>query len=151
MTWVLVIWCVLILVWVVGGANSAQENCDATTQLEQDACDVGTGIGVAAVMLIGFVGFIFFSLIWLMTRPTGRDCPTCGELVKKGQTVCANCGHDFAAAGGPPTAAGDSTTVPVPAAPQAVPPGWFPDPVHQARLRYWDGTQWTDHVDGEAT
>ncbi len=35
--------------------------------------------------------------------------------------------------------------VPAPA-PTAVPAGWFPDPGGEHRLRYWDGTQWTQHV-----
>ncbi len=25
-------------------------------------------------------------------------------------------------------------------------PGWFPDPLRQHHLRYFDGDQWTDHV-----
>jgi len=30
------------------------------------------------------------------------------------------------------------------------PAGWHPDPQGQAALRYWDGSQWTDHVsDGQ--
>ena len=23
---------------------------------------------------------------------------------------------------------------------------WYPDPLGTARLRYWDGAEWTDHV-----
>ena len=30
--------------------------------------------------------------------------------------------------------------------PQAQPAGWHPDPQGQARLRYWDGSSWTDHT-----
>lgn len=26
------------------------------------------------------------------------------------------------------------------------PAGWYPDPQHTAQMRYWDGTQWTEHV-----
>jgi hypothetical protein len=26
------------------------------------------------------------------------------------------------------------------------PPGWHPDPGGEARLRWWDGTRWTDHT-----
>ena len=29
-----------------------------------------------------------------------------------------------------------------------VEPGWYPDPHRQAKLRWWDGTAWTEHVDG---
>jgi hypothetical protein len=28
------------------------------------------------------------------------------------------------------------------------PPGWYPDPWRRAVRRYWDGRQWTGHVDG---
>lgn len=26
------------------------------------------------------------------------------------------------------------------------PPGWHPDPMGEAEYRYWDGSQWTEHV-----
>ncbi len=29
-----------------------------------------------------------------------------------------------------------------------VAPGWYPDPHKGSRLRYWDGTTWTQHVNG---
>ena len=100
MTWVLILWCGLILAWAVAGGDSANQACraGAVNQLQRDACDAGTGIGVALVLFIGFVGFLFFALIWFMTRPKGRDCPACGELVKKGRTTCESCGFDLAAA-----------------------------------------------------
>lgn len=97
MTWVLVIWCALILLWAIGGA-AGNECANEPTQLEQDACEAGTGIGVALILLIGFFGFAFLSIIWFMTRPKGRDCPACGEFVKRGHTVCPACGHNFATA-----------------------------------------------------
>jgi lysylphosphatidylglycerol synthetase-like protein (DUF2156 family) len=106
MTWVLVIWCVLILVWAIaGGASAAHKTpaeCAHEVLLSVKACEearnAGTGLGVALILLIGFVGFVFFSLIWFMTRPKGRECPVCGEHVKRGRTTCEKCGHDFAAA-----------------------------------------------------
>ncbi|HEY7138119.1 MAG TPA: DUF2510 domain-containing protein [Acidimicrobiia bacterium] len=27
--------------------------------------------------------------------------------------------------------------------------GWYPDPVHHAALRFWDGHRWTSHVSGD--
>ena len=93
MTWVLIVWCAAILVWAVAGG--AQANC---TGAYASACQAGTGIGIAIILLIGFVGFVFFALIWFMTRSRGRDCPACGETAKRGVTVCKHCGHDFARA-----------------------------------------------------
>ena len=65
MTWVLIAWSTLILVWAIGGA--AGNKCAGQTY--RDACQAGTGIGVAVVLFVGFCGFVFFSLIWFMTRP----------------------------------------------------------------------------------
>jgi hypothetical protein len=33
-----------------------------------------------------------------------------------------------------------------PPPPDLPPANWYPDPYSQARLRYWDGQQWTEHV-----
>ncbi len=99
MTWVLIVWCLLILAWAIAGG--AGNDCGSkASQLNQEACEAGTGIGVALILFIGFVGFVFFSLIWFMTRPKGRECPACGETVKKGRTTCPKCDYDFAAAAG---------------------------------------------------
>jgi hypothetical protein len=154
MTWVLIVWCALILLWaIVGGASN---NCsEETTQLNQNACEAGTGIGVAIILLIGFFGFVFLWLIWFMTRPRGRICPVCGEIVKTGLTACPKCGHDFAAAAGQQAidtrqAAVAGATGGAPPPTRQVPPGWFPDPNREARERYWDGRQWTEHLRGGA-
>jgi putative copper export protein len=114
MTWAIIIWCVLILIWAIAGG--ASNDCgDKARELNQSACEAGTGIGVALILFLGFIGFVFLSLIWLMTRPKGRVCPACGTNVKGGITACPSCGHNFAAA-----AAG----IPQPArtAPQGAPP-----------------------------
>ena len=114
MTWVLIAWCALILVWAIAGGSSADQstaqNCIhqgvLSAQQCQNAADAGTGIGVALILLIGFFGFVFFGLIWLMSRPRGRTCPACGETVKRGRTECPNCSFDFAAAARGAAAAG---------------------------------------------
>lgn len=106
MTWALVIWSTIILVWAIGGA-AGNDCANEVTQLERDACEAGTGIGVLAVLGMGFFGFVFLSLIWFMTRPRGRPCPRCGEHVKKGVLECRSCGYDFQqiGAGAPPAPA----------------------------------------------
>jgi TM2 domain-containing membrane protein YozV len=107
MTWVVIVWCLLILGWAIGGAASndcgSQKGSDFLSASDaQDACAAGTGIGVAAIILLGFFGFVFLSLIWFMTRPKGRECPRCGENVKKGVMTCKACAFDFQTVGARP-------------------------------------------------
>ncbi|WP_261393052.1 DUF2510 domain-containing protein [Rhodococcus sp. BP22] len=37
-----------------------------------------------------------------------------------------------------------------PPPPHTPPPGWHPDPSEPGLLRYWDGTQWTEHTQSAA-
>jgi hypothetical protein len=105
MTWVLIIWSAIFAIWIIGGIVSADNAAECAREshayLSQSACedarDAGTGIGVALVFFLWFLGFVVLSLVWFMTRPRGRECPACGERVKKGRTECPSCGHDFAA------------------------------------------------------
>ena len=62
----------------------------------------------------------------------------------------------FGGAPGPaatqPTPAAEVAAQPAPAATQqaraatAIAPGWHPDPYGQARLRWWDGSEWSQHT-----
>jgi hypothetical protein len=73
MTWVVLICCAAILVWAIAGGGSAANDCsEEVDDLSQSACQAGAGIGIALILLIGFFGFVFLSLIWFMTRPKGR-------------------------------------------------------------------------------
>lgn len=108
MTWVLIVWSALILLWAIGGA--AGNDCGSeATQLGRESCEAGTGIGVALILLIGFFGFVFFSLIWFMSRPKGRECPVCGQHIKLGLTTCPSCRYDFAVAASAPAISDRST------------------------------------------
>ena len=83
MTWLILLWTVIVLGF---GAMTAGETGDA----------LAGGFAVTFAFAVWFVGFIIFSIVWFMTRPTRRYCPVCGNEVKKGKTVCKKCGHDFA-------------------------------------------------------
>lgn len=101
MTWVLILWCGAIIAWAISAGASTSHSCDHPGVLThaqcQNATDAGAGLGIAVILFIGFIGFVFFGLIWLMSRPRTRVCPACGEDVKKGRTACPKCSYDFAA------------------------------------------------------
>jgi hypothetical protein len=101
MTWALIIWSALMAIWIIGGASST--DCGQyADEASKSGCEAGTGIGVAALVFLWFLGFVVLGLVWFMTRPKDRRiCPACGFAAKKGQTACANCGYDFAAAAAP--------------------------------------------------
>lgn len=99
MSWVLILWNVIFLVWIIGAvADRPSEECPPGDSLCQDASDVGTGLGVSIILVLWFMGFVVLSLVWFMTRRKGRLCPACGVPARKGETSCRKCGHDFAAA-----------------------------------------------------
>ena len=76
MTYVLWAWCLAILVWAgsaLGSAGNQAHDCVKTAYLTAHDCttaaQAGGGIALLAILFIGFVGFLFFSLIWFMSRP----------------------------------------------------------------------------------
>jgi hypothetical protein len=102
MTWAILVFSGLMLVWMIAGASTEVCGDYAPGTLDRQSCeageDVGTGIGVAVIAFIWFAGFIVLSIIWFMTRPRHRQCPRCGGDVEKGRTACGKCSYDFAAA-----------------------------------------------------
>lgn len=98
MTWALWIWNAIFVIWIIAGiSNRASKNCAVGDQLCKNASDAGTGIGVALIILLWFMGFIVLSFVWFMTRPRSRLCPKCGRDVKRGTTICGECGYEFGA------------------------------------------------------
>ena len=100
-SWAIIIWTVLFAIWIVAGI--AGNDCGSqvgdgilSDQTAQDACAAGTGIGVALIFFLWFIGFVVLSIVWMLTKNRNkRDCPTCGNGVKRGLTQCGNCGYDF--------------------------------------------------------
>jgi hypothetical protein len=90
MTWVLLAWTALIVVWVVSAGASSGESVDdcvaegvLTRQECQDATDVGTGIGVFLILVFGAIIFMVLALVWFMTRPKNdRDAAALAEEMR---------------------------------------------------------------------
>jgi hypothetical protein len=98
-TWVILAFNLIMLIWVITGATTAQ-SCDGRVGDALTRCqagDVGTTIGVGLIILIWALGDVILGVLWLVTRPHRRHCPTCGEYVRRGVTQCQSCGYDFAA------------------------------------------------------
>ncbi len=102
MTWAILIFSGLMLAWIVAGASTEVCGDYAPGTADRESCelgeDIGTGIGVAALVFLWFLGFVVLSLVWFMTRPRHRQCPRCGTDVRKGRTTCEKCGYDYALA-----------------------------------------------------
>jgi putative copper export protein len=93
-TWALVVWSIGITIWMIVGLSS--RDCqDEDGTIKTTICEVGTAVGTGVIAVVGVMGFVVLSLIWLMSRPRLRICPSCGNDVEKGATACGTCGHDF--------------------------------------------------------
>jgi uncharacterized RDD family membrane protein YckC len=112
----------------------------------------GPGVGKAAIRwVLWIVDGFFFYLVAFVTALASEKNQRVGDMAAKTYVV----GQDHV--GRPPFAgqgqfAGGGY---YPQQPQQQPAdmgggqggaGWHPDPHGQARLRYWDGSQWTEHT-----
>jgi hypothetical protein len=75
--------------------------------------------------------FSWFSMggqgLAVVAEPEYVTCPECAERVRRAAKKCRHCGATL---------------------PEVLPKaGWYPDPTGDSRLRYWDGSDWTDHTD----
>jgi hypothetical protein len=99
-TYVILIVNALFLIWIIAGASSDNDttakNCGSLdVKTCNDAQNVGKGIGVTIIIVLWVIVDIILLVLWLITNRKKRDCPVCGNSVKKGQMTCKNCGHDF--------------------------------------------------------
>ncbi|WP_375475978.1 hypothetical protein [uncultured Jatrophihabitans sp.] len=98
-SYVIVIFNLIMLIWVIAGSVAAQHDDSSCGSLDaktcQDAKDVGTAIGVTALIVIWVIVDIILGILWLVTNRKTRDCPVCGHGVKRGAFQCRNCGFDF--------------------------------------------------------
>lgn len=67
--WTFVAFNILMAVWLVGGWNAATDGFENLNQAEQAGAAIGTGLGVAMVMVIWVIGAIILGMFVLFTRP----------------------------------------------------------------------------------
>jgi hypothetical protein len=97
-TWVILAFNLVMLIWTITGATTGH-SCKGRVGNALTDCQAGqagTAIGVGLIILIWALGDIILGVLWLITRPHRRICPTCGESARRGVTQCRACGFDFA-------------------------------------------------------
>jgi hypothetical protein len=68
-----------------------------------NADDTANGIGIMVMIFFLAILNTFLYVLYRVTGTKKRECPACGQTVKKGLTVCPSCNFDFMkAAGGEP-------------------------------------------------
>ena len=99
-TYLILIFNLIMLIWVIAGiagSSGTPSDCgslDAATC--NDAESVGTGIGIALLILFWALMDVILGVLWLVTnRKKSRSCPVCGQDVRKGVLQCKSCGYDF--------------------------------------------------------
>ena len=94
MTWVILIFNVIMVILLIVSLTIRTKNCNGLTTGECSGVSDVAHSAVAGVLIVLWVlGDIILSVLWLVTR--GRSCPVCGRSVKRGLLACKGCGHDF--------------------------------------------------------
>jgi hypothetical protein len=60
-----------------------------------NADDTANGIGIMVLIFWLAIMNTFLYVIYRITGTKKRECPACGNTVKKGLTVCPSCNFDF--------------------------------------------------------
>jgi hypothetical protein len=113
------------------------------SEIEQPGLEIdyGRSFGI-------FIGLIAAAAIavggWLTWNEEGKPKPGAATGPAGGGAIGG--GQPAGGYSQPPTGGAPAATSAAPAAAGGQPADWYPDPKGEKRLRYWDGTQWTDHT-----
>jgi hypothetical protein len=112
-TWILLAWLGLAVgvLWAVstyGAAGLGFVGCersdDSIWANPFGPCGdaIATMVLLLATLLVGGIGLLVTSVLWLRARPTRRSCPGCAAPVMPADTRCPTCGRDLGRRAGPP-------------------------------------------------
>jgi hypothetical protein len=94
MTWAILAFNVLVVVWLTIRLTVNTKNCGGLTTSEcAGMADVAHSAVAGIQIVLWVIGDIILGVLWLVTR--GRSGPACGRSVGRGLVRCKGCGHDF--------------------------------------------------------
>lgn len=67
--WSFVAFNIIMALWIFGGIQNASEGMVGMSEAEQAGATIGTGIGVALLLVVWVIGDIILGLLVLFTRP----------------------------------------------------------------------------------
>ncbi len=105
--------------------------------------DVSPGIGLILTLLAGIAGVAVAFVGQMQLAKEGHATGLSLAELNRGAALPMTSLPPQGGAGMP---MGAPVSAPPMAAAPAVPAGWHPDPTVPGQLRYWDGSQWTAHV-----
>jgi uncharacterized protein DUF2510 len=134
--------------WTGGEAAAADAALAGTAAEATDGVDSATGVidvgEVTEAEVVETPAAVDEPAGWAVApESAGEAAPAAEEIPVVSTAPAAE-----AAAEPSPAPAPEPTPAPAPEPAPVVttPAGWYPDPSGRYELRYWDGTQWTEHV-----
>jgi uncharacterized RDD family membrane protein YckC len=138
--------------WILPGIKGWSPGkliCSIRIVKDDGSCPPGIGRAIVR-QLLWIVDGIFFGLVGFVTALSSKQNKRVGDMVAGTLVVDKQFAGQSSAAYIPtapmPAAASAPEPVGVGAASAAPKADWYPDPRGEKRLRYWDGSSWTENT-----